>query len=87
MAKLRFRLRVTPKLTLAFALVAAISVLSVGVFAFLSGRNALRSAVATNVTSIAIEKTEALETWRQERRLEITEAARILGEFGVFEKP
>jgi len=84
-ANLGFTLRLTPKLTLAFVLFATISVVSVGTFAYIFGRHALRNATAANVTSIAIEKEDSLESWREERLTEITKAAMILGDSGVFE--
>ena len=61
-------------------LFAAVIVFSVGMFAFISGQDALRKAATTNVTSIALEKQAALEIWREERLTDIFMSARILGE-------
>ncbi|MEW5720655.1 MAG: cache domain-containing protein, partial [Chloroflexota bacterium] len=67
------RLSITAKLTLLFFLFAALILLGVGVFAYLSGHAAVEQAVISDLQSTANEKQAALDWWLNDRlRLLVT---------------
>lgn len=68
-------LGITAKLTLVFVLFAAVLLLGLGLFAYTSGRAALREAAVSQLDAIAAEKQAALETWAADRRTEVAALA------------
>ena len=56
-------LRLTPKVTLVFALFAVVVLLGVGILAYGSGRSALESATLSGLLSTAVEKQAAFNDW------------------------
>jgi len=56
-------LRLTPKVTLTFVIFAFVLLSVVGVLAYTSGRTSLEQATFSGLTSAAVEKEAALETW------------------------
>ncbi|MEW6333824.1 MAG: ATP-binding protein [Thermodesulfobacteriota bacterium] len=64
-------LTITTKLTVVFVLFAAALLVGVGLLAYTSGRSALLATVSSNLSSIAIEKQAAIDTWTEEAKAHI----------------
>jgi len=67
--------KLTPRITLFFVLFAATLLSTMGLLAYESGRNSLRSAVISELQSTALEKQAALDSWESERQGDITRIA------------
>jgi PAS domain S-box-containing protein len=63
--------KLTPRFTLVFILYAAILLFGVGILAYNSGRDFLRSATISELQVTALEKEAALNRWIEERRSDI----------------
>jgi PAS domain S-box-containing protein len=63
--------KLTPRLTLAFVLYAAVLLAVVALSAYNSGRASLRSATISELLSTAIEKQGALDAWVEEKQKDI----------------
>src|SRR5262249_51501287 len=72
-------LGIIPKLTLVFALFAAVLVASVGVLSYRSGRAALQAATISELLATITEKHAALDSWVEERRTGIMALAGVPG--------
>ena len=68
-------MKLTPRLTLTFILYAAGLLSVVGVLAYNSGRNSLRSTTISELSATAIEKQAALNEWVEEKQSEIAALA------------
>ena len=64
-------MKLTPRITLIFALFAATLLVSVAWFSFSSGRESLRTATVSELQSTAIEKQSALNEWVEQKRGDI----------------
>jgi PAS domain S-box-containing protein len=64
--------KLTPRLTLIFILYATALLLGVGLLAYYSGREFLRSAIISELQAAALEKEAALNRWVGERQNDIT---------------
>jgi PAS domain S-box-containing protein len=64
---MKIRLTFIWKLTLILCLFSAILLVSVGLIAYINGRNSLRASVTAELVSITFEKQNALTTWINER--------------------
>jgi signal transduction histidine kinase len=69
------KLHLTPKVTLAFLLFAAVLLAAVGILAYSRGRMALEEATFSDLSSTAIEKESAFETWITGAQTNIATAA------------
>jgi PAS domain S-box-containing protein len=69
--------KLTPRFTLVFIMYATALLAGVGLLAYNSGRNFLRSATASELQATALEKESALNRWVEEKRLDITGLASI----------
>jgi len=67
--------KLTPRLTLTFVLYAAALLAGVGLLAYTSGRESLRSAVLSELQATAIEKQAALNAWVEEKQADIIRLA------------
>ena len=68
-------MKLTPRLALVFILYATILLLSVGVLAYNSGRNSLRSATISELEATALEKEAALNQWVEEKQSDLASLA------------
>ena len=68
-------MKLTPRLTLIFVLYAAALLAGVGLLAYNSGRESLRSAVISELQATAIEKQAALDAWVEDKQAGITRLA------------
>ncbi|HEY4579907.1 MAG TPA: hypothetical protein VIG89_02630, partial [Candidatus Acidoferrales bacterium] len=68
-------MKLTPRLTLTFVLYAAALLAGVGLLAYTSGRESLRSAVLSELQATAIEKQAALNAWVEEKQADIIRLA------------
>ncbi len=68
-------IRLTPKVTIAFVIFAALLLASVGILAYSSGRTSLEDATFSDLFSAALEKEAALETWITEGQTHVTTIA------------
>lgn len=65
-------MRITPRFTLVLVLYAAALFIGVGLFAYNSGRETLRSAAISELQSTALEKEAALNQWIDDKQTDIT---------------
>jgi PAS domain S-box-containing protein len=63
--------KLTPRFTLVFILYAAVLLLGVGLLAYNTGRESLRSATISELQATALEKEAALNQWVEEKRTDI----------------
>ncbi len=66
---MKFRLNITPKLTLIFVLFATVLLAVVSLVTYTSGSASLHSAAVSELLSTAIEKQAALEDWVGEAQI------------------
>lgn len=68
-------MKLTPRLALVFILYATGLLMSVGVLAYNSGRNSLRSATISELEATALEKEAALDKWIEEKQVDLATLA------------
>jgi PAS domain S-box-containing protein len=67
--------KITPRFTLVLVLYAAALFIGVGLFAYNSGRESLRSATISELQATALEKEAALNQWVEDKQADITALA------------
>ncbi len=68
-------MKLTPRLTLVFILYATALLVGVGLLAYTSGRDSLRSATISELQATALEKQAALNKWVEDKQAAITRLA------------